>query len=73
MKIPQMFYLRRLVIKSSKRGAPTTDAVLYVFHNYRKTISGVVQVPKTVSRVGNPREFAKQVVLESNPEAEFWR
>jgi len=72
MKIPQMFYLRQVKLKVGKSpsGNPIV-VILFAYYNYRKSIKGVVEVPARITR--NPREYAKQVICNANPEAEFWR
>jgi len=60
MKIPQMFYLRKIVM-----GRKTARVVLYVYWNYRKTQCGTLHVTQ--------RDDAKRMLSHINPEAEFWR
>lgn len=59
-KIPQMFYLRRANLGSSKNFVSA-----YVFFNYRRNLSGVVYAES--------RDRAKAKVRKLNPDAEFFR
>ena len=66
-----MFYLRQVKLKigSTQAGQPIL-VILFAYYNYRKSVKGVIEVPKSLK---NPREYAKQVICQSNPEAEFWK
>ena len=66
MKIPQLYYLRKIVVKRKDAGTLT----LFVYRNYRNTRQGVVDV---TTFLGDQREFAKCQVLKREPEAEFRR
>jgi hypothetical protein len=68
MKVAQMFNLRKLVIH--RKGGERS--IIYVYHNYRKTINGSLQV-NLAHLKGCPREWAKKQVVKLYPEAEFWR
>lgn len=64
-KIPQMFYLRKYEIKSRGPGGKRFIRTIHIYWNYRKTVQGIVDT--------NQRGIAKLRILNSHPEAEFFR
>jgi len=67
MKLPQLFHLRKLVIKRKK----AETVIIYVYRNYRNTISGTIEVNERRVK-GCPREYAKRQVIKLHNDAEFW-
>lgn len=65
-----MFYLRQVKLKVKQAKAEPFTVCLYLYFNYRRSIKGVLHVPRTAR---NPREWAKVQVANLYPEAEFWR
>jgi len=65
MRIPQMFYLRKMTITITSPSGNKQKTTVYIYWNYRNTQRGVVN---TIFR-----RVAKQVILTNHPEAEFWR
>lgn len=65
MKIPQMFYLRKLILTVTNRRGKKIKQTVHVYWNYRNTVRGVLCTAN--------RNKAKDMILSTNPEAEFWR
>jgi hypothetical protein len=65
MKIPQMFYLRRMKLQVLIAKGQYLEHVVHVYWNYRGTQKGIIPTEN--------RGAAKTAILDKFEDADFWR